>query len=75
MAVDTISKEYRLVGDFRLIKYASFLMENYYPLHDQACKAEGYYMNRVLAGDERAKAVLLAMKGQMAEMQRKYFAL
>ena len=75
VAVDTISKEYRLVGDFRLIKYASFLMENYYPLHDQACKAEGYYMNRVLAGDERAKAVLLAMKGQMAEMQRKYFAL
>lgn len=75
VAVDTISKEYRLVGDFRLIKYASFLMENYYPLHDQACKAEGYYMNRVLGGDERAKAVLLAMKGQMAEMQRKYFAL
>ena len=75
VAVDTISKEYRLVGDFRLIKYASFLMENYYPLHDQACKAEGYYMNRVLGGDERAKAVLLAMKGQLAEMQRKYFAL
>ena len=75
VAVDTISKEYRLVGDFRLIKYASFLMENYFPLHDQACKAEGYYMNRLLAGDSRAKTVLAAMKGQMGQMQQKYFAL
>ncbi|MBQ4141103.1 MAG: PHP domain-containing protein [Clostridia bacterium] len=73
LAVDTISKEYRLVGDFRLIKYGSFLMENFYPLHDLACEAEGYYMNRYIAGDSRAVAVLKAMKGQVAEMMEKYF--
>ncbi len=73
LAVDTISKEYRLVGDFRLIKYGSFLMENFYPLHDLACEAEGYYMNRYIAGDTRAVAVLKAMKGQVAEMMEKYF--
>ena len=75
VAVDTISAEYRLVGDFRLVKYGSFLMENYFPLHDMACNAEGYYLNRYLAGDERACEVLKAMKGQIAEMQKKYFAL
>ena len=75
VAVDTISKEYRLVGDFRLIKYASFLMENYFPLHDRACQAEGYYMNRHLAGDPMAKPVLDAMKGQIPRMMEKYFAL
>ena len=75
IAVDTISEEYRLVGDFRLMKYASFLLENYFPLHDLACRAEGYYMNRYAAGDERAKAVLQAMKGQIPAMQGKYFAL
>lgn len=75
VAVDTISKEYRLVGDFRLMKYASFLMENYFPLHDLACRAEGYYMERYLAGDIRAEVILQAMRGQIAEMQKKYFAL
>ena len=75
VAVDSISKEYRLVGDFRLMKYASFLMEQYFPLHDLACRAEGYYMGRVLAGDERAKEILAVMKGQIPELQKKYFAL
>ena len=75
IAVDTISEEYRLVGDFRLMKYASFLMENYFPIHDLACKAEGYYMNRYIAGDKRAEKILRSMKGQIPEMQKKYFDL
>ena len=74
VAVDSISPEYRMVGDFRLMKYGSFLQENYFPLHDRACKAEGYYMNRHLAGDKRATEILKAMKGQIPEMQKKYFA-
>ena len=74
VAVDTISAEYRLVGDFRFVKYGSFLLENYFPLHDLACEAEGYYMNRLVVGDPRATAVLKLMKGQIPEMQKKYFA-
>lgn len=75
VAVDTISAEYRLVGDFRFVKYGSFLLENYFPLHDLACETEGYYMNRLVAGDPRAAEVLKVMKGQVPEMQKKYFAL
>ena len=75
VAVDTISAEYRLVGDFRWVKFGSFLIENYFPIHDLACKAEGYYMKQYATGDERAASVLSAMKGQIPEMQKKYFAL
>lgn len=75
IAVDSISKEYRLVGDFRLMKYTSFLMENYFPIHDLACKTEGYYMNRYIAGDKRAENILKEMKGQIPEMQSRYFDL
>ena len=75
IAVDTISKEYRLVGDFRLMKYACFLMEYYYPLHDLACQTEGYFMNRYIAGDQRAAQVLADLKGQIPAMIQKYFAL
>jgi hypothetical protein len=48
-------------------------MENYFPLHDLACEAEGYYMNRYIAGDARAVTIIKAMKGQQAEMMEKYF--
>ena len=75
VAVDTLSKEYRLVGDFRLIKYASFLMDNYFPLHDLACSAEGYYMKRYATGEPDGGSVLAAMKGQIPAMQSKYFKL
>ena len=75
VAVDTISDEYRLVGDFRWIRYGSFLMEHYFPLHDLAIRAEGYYLSRYFAGDARAADVLKSLKGQIPEMQRKYFAL
>ena len=74
VAVDTISAEYRLVGDFRFVKYGSFLLKNYFPIHDLACEAEGYYMNRLVAGDPRASEILKLMKGQIPEMQKKYFA-
>ena len=42
VAVDTISAEYRMVGDLRLVKYASFLYENFFPLHDELCREEGH---------------------------------
>jgi len=74
VAVDTLDPRYRLVGEFRLVKYASFLMEHYFPLHDLACKAEGYYAKRYLTeGDKRSAAILKAMKGQIPEMHKKYF--
>jgi len=75
VAVDTISAEYRLVGDFRWIRYGCFLMENYFPIHDEACRAEGYYLRRYFAGDDRAAEILRTMKGQIPSMQKKYFAL
>lgn len=74
LAVDTISTEYRLVGDFRLVRYAAFLMEEYFPLHDLACQCEGYYMNQAIHSPETALPVLKAMKGQIPAMQKKYFA-
>ncbi len=74
VAVDTISSEYRLVGDLRLVKYASFLMEHYYPLHDRLCAAEGMYLYQYAAGDESALEKLRAIGDDIPAMWRKYFA-
>lgn len=57
VAVDTISAEYRLVGEYRLQKYACYLMENYYPLHDRSAYSSGEIMRKYYLGDADASAV------------------
>ena len=74
VALDTISKEYRLVGDFRFVKFASFLMENWFPLHDRLCAAQGTYMREYVQGNPRAESILLALKGELPAMQSRFFA-
>ncbi len=65
VAVDTISKEYRLVGPFRLQKYASFLWENYFPVHDRAAVLDGEMMRQYFLGEASAEDVkLLADKSK-----------
>ena len=72
VAVDSISKEYRLVGEHRLQKYASFLMEYFYPIHDRQSQLDGEMMRRYYIGEATAEEVeLLAKKNE--EMFSKYF--
>ncbi|MCQ2428583.1 MAG: hypothetical protein MJ137_09365 [Clostridia bacterium] len=77
VALDTISPEYRLVGDFRFVKYGSFLIEEYFPLHDLRCESEGIFMKNYALGTpeetSRAEAVLRTMKGQTQALLKKYF--
>ena len=75
VAVDTISEEYRLVGDLRLVKYTRFLLDEFTPLHDELCYEEGRLMKAYVTGDEDAEKVLKAIGGRMKKMYRKYFAL
>ncbi|HBL40514.1 MAG TPA: hypothetical protein DDY98_02665 [Ruminococcaceae bacterium] len=74
VAVDTISTEYRLVGDFRLVRYANFIYNNFLPLHDELCYEEGRLMREYACGDEDAARVLKAICGRMKKQREKYFA-
>ena len=51
IAVDTISAEYRLVGEYRLQKYACFLMENYFPVHDRQAALDGEMLIQYVGGN------------------------
>ncbi len=57
VAVDTISKEYRLVGEYRFQKYAAFLIENYFPIHDRWSEVDGEIMRRYFFGEETAETL------------------
>ncbi len=75
VALDTISTEFRLVGDFRLVKYACFLMNEYFPLHQAACNEQGRAMKEYYCGDrEEGRAMLEFTKDRMAKFWQKYFA-
>ena len=62
IAVDTLSKEYRLVGEYRLQKYGAFLMERYFPIHDQETLIDGELMYQYAVGNASKKEVELIGK-------------
>lgn len=78
VAVDTISAEFRLVGKVRLCRYACFLLQSFFPLHDELCFEEGRLMKQFATGTvaekEDARAGLEFIRGRMEKLRAKYFA-
>lgn len=73
VAVDTVGED-KIIGEFRFVKYACFLMKNYFPLHDELCYEEGRALKAYAAGDKDEKAILDLMYGRTEKMRKKYFA-
>ncbi len=77
VAVDTISKEFRLVGEKRFVRYGCFLLKEYFPLHDELCFEEGRAMRQYATGTpeekEEAKAVLALIGDRIQRHREKYF--
>lgn len=77
VAVDTISTEFRLVGENRFVRYGCFLLNNYFPVHDEMCFEEGRLMKQYATGTpsekEEAKALLDIIGNRVDKMRAKYF--
>ena len=69
--IDGISTEFRLVGDFRLARYATFLLQDYFPLHDDLCYEEGRAMKDYACGIEGAKETLEFISGRIKKQREK----
>lgn len=74
VAIDGISSKFRLVGDLRLAKYATFLLQDYFPLHDDLCYEEGRAMKDYYCGIEGAKETLEFISGRVKKQREKYFS-
>lgn len=79
VAIDGILSEPRLVGDFRLIKYTWFLLENYFPLHNKIANEDGRAMLEYCLADNPDDKALYARriaecKQEMKRLEEKYFA-
>jgi hypothetical protein len=75
--LDNTGDHYRLVGDERLVRYGTFLLRNYFPIHDEFCQLEGHLMRRIAVGtpDERQNAlhILTIMDNYVVRNCKKYF--
>lgn len=73
VAVDSISREHRLVGETRFIRYGDFLLREFFPLHDELVFEEGRLMKDYVCGDDSALDILKAINGRMKKQREKYF--
>ena len=73
VAIDTSGTPAHLVGSFRLQKYTDFLLDHFFPLHDELCFEEGRLMKDHVMGDKRAHKTIRCISGRMREQREKYF--
>lgn len=59
-------------GNGRLISLFSFLDRAYFPLHDEICAQEGFYMTAYLQGNPIGEKGLRLLKGETARLMGKY---
>ena len=64
----------KVFSDFRLTKYATFLMRWYFPMHNTLCADEGALMLRILSGDSKAQVALNALRGSIKAWEDSAFA-
>ena len=72
VAIDTISKEYRLVGEYRYQKYVAFLRDNWMPIHDRVAAMDGEIMREYYEGEADASEVAF-MRRKSEALFQKYF--
>ncbi|MCX7029800.1 MAG: hypothetical protein NTU62_06720 [Spirochaetes bacterium] len=58
-------------GPMRLVKYAHFLLREFFPGHDALCRQEGEAMLALLAGDGSAQDALASLHGRTLELHRR----
>lgn len=64
---------FRIHGSFRLVAYASFLLEDYFPLHDRLCAEQGRLMLEYANGEQQNKELIECYAEKIRGMFGKYW--
>lgn len=62
-----------VVGEFRLVKYISFLIQDYFPAQTRLCSVEGALMLEMIAGNENARTALNALGNRVETYRNRSF--
>ena len=64
-------EEERVYGSYRMVKYVRFLLDYYFPAHDELCVEEGILMREYALGDDEAGERLAALSGRVERHMNK----
>ncbi len=74
VAVESYPGEaHRVYGRYRLVKYARYLLENYFPRHDELCFEQGRLMKDFVCDEEGALETLKAIQGRTDRFAERFF--
>ncbi len=74
VAVETLPGEKaRVYGKRRLVWYAHFLLENYYPVHDELCAVSGAFMSDFAKGDADAVSMIEKAEEKIFDFEKAFF--
>lgn len=68
-------EEYRVHGPYRYVKYARYLLENYFPRYDELCFEQGRLMKEWACGDEDALSALESIQGRTDAFANRFFGI
>lgn len=63
----------RVYGKSRLVLYTHFLLDNYFPLHNELCSVSGIYMSQYAHGKTDLKPLIEDAEKQVEKFEKAYF--
>lgn len=63
----------QVVGDYRFVKYAYFLLNNYFPVHNELCSASGNAIQEYVLGNKDLKPVVEALEARITAFEKSFF--
>lgn len=74
VAVESLEGEaVRVYGNLRLVSYTHFLLENYYPVHDELCMISGRYLEEYVHGNDTVKELIEQTEEKISEFRNDFF--
>ncbi len=74
VAVESLPGEnIRVYGSLRLVSYTHFLLENYFPIHDELCSASGLFLEEYVHGNEEIKTTIEQIEEKITSHEKNFF--
>lgn len=63
----------KVYGEFRLVRYTHFLLENYFPMHTELCKASSVMISEYFKGYKDLKPAIELAEKRVAQFEKEFF--
>ena len=73
VAVEALGSDKTVYGDLPLVQFAWFLINEYYPRHEELCNAAGQAAERFVLGSKEQKKLIDLLENEIKKYSRDFF--